>query len=78
MQLGDLRSFRRLSPAFAFRGVVFCWECTLCRKIFMHIPHDQPPTRMEMAEITSEFDHHDCAIQLAISRDQRMSEISAG
>lgn len=70
MLLGDLRSFRRLSPAFSLKGVVFCWECTLCHKLFMHMPHDAPPTPAELGRISSEFNQHDCAIQFAVTRDK--------
>jgi hypothetical protein len=70
MVLGDLRSFRRLAPAFSLKGVVFCWECTLCRKLFMHMPHDSPPGPAELRRITSEFNQHDCAIQFAVSRER--------
>ena len=70
MLMGDLRSFRRLSPAFSLKGVVFCWECTLCHKLFMHMPHDAPPTPAELGTITSEFNQHDCAIQFAVTRDK--------
>jgi hypothetical protein len=70
MLLGDLRTFRRLAPAFTLGRTVFCWECSLCHKMFMHIPHDEQPTREQMEEICCEFEHHDCAIQFAVSRDR--------
>jgi len=68
MKLAELRSFRRLAPAYALGNRVFCWECTLCRKLFLHLPYDSPPTEEQMAAIAAEFEHHDCAIQLAISQ----------
>ncbi len=69
--LGDLRTFRRLSPAYSLRGVVFCWECSLCHKLFMHMPHDRPPKPPEVARIASEFDHHDCSVQFALVRERQ-------
>ena len=71
MLLGDLRAFRRLAPAYALRGVVFCWECSLCHKLFMHIPHDAPPNPLEIAHINMEFEQHDCAIHFAVSRTRK-------
>jgi hypothetical protein len=70
MLLGDLRTFRRLAPAYVLGSKVFCWECTLCHKLFMHIPYDSPPTNEQLAGIVSEFDQHDCAIQFAVSRER--------
>jgi len=78
MLLGDLRTLRRLAPAFTLGSSVFCWECTLCHKLFMHIPYDQRPNPEQMAEISSEFDHHDCAIQFAISRARLKRALSTG
>jgi hypothetical protein len=77
MLLGDLRTFRRLSPAFSLNGVVFCWECTLCHKMFMPVPHDTPPNQAELARITSEFQQHDCAIQFAVSRERQKKVLVA-
>jgi len=77
MLLGDLRTFRRLAPAFTLGRSVFCWECTLCHKLFMHLPYDAKPSTEQMAEISSEFDHHDCAIQLAVSRDRLKRALSS-
>jgi hypothetical protein len=71
MLLGDLRTFRRLMPAFSLQGVVFCWECSLCHKLFMHVPHDRPPRSKEVARINSEFEQHDCAIHFAASRNRK-------
>jgi hypothetical protein len=71
MLLGDLRTFRRLAPAFSLRGVTFCWECSLCHKLFMHVPHDAPPNRQEIDRINMEFENHDCAIHFAISRSKK-------
>jgi hypothetical protein len=71
MILGDLRAFRRLAPAFCFKGVVFCWECTLCHKMFMNLPHDSPPSTAEFGRITAEYNQHDCAIQFAVARDKQ-------
>lgn len=71
MLLGDLRAFRRLAPAYSLRGVVFCWECSLCHKLFMHVPHDRPPDQMEIARVNREFDQHDCAIHFAVSRTRK-------
>ena len=68
MHLGELRSFRRLAPAYSLGNDVFCWECTLCRKLFLHTPHDIPPTDEQLSAITAEFEQHDCAIQLARSQ----------
>ena len=68
MQLGELRSFRRLAPAYALGNHVFCWECTLCRKLFLHLPYDAPPTEEQMLAIASEFEHHDCVVQLSNTR----------
>jgi len=70
MLLGDLRTFRRLAPAFTLGRAVFCWECSLCHKLFLHIPHDQRPTREQMEVIVGEFERHDCAIQFAVSRER--------
>jgi len=70
MLLGDLRSFRRLTPAFSLRGSVFCWECSLCHKLFLHIPYDRPPNPVDMDCIEAEFDQHDCAIQFALTRNK--------
>lgn len=78
MLLGDLRTFRRLAPAFTLGSSVFCWECSLCHKLFMHIPHDQPPTPQQMAELSSEFENHDCAIQFAVSRERLKRALSNG
>jgi hypothetical protein len=77
MLLGDLRSFRRLGPAFTLDDKVLCWECTLCHKLFMQIPHDAPPTTEQLAGIVSEFNQHDCAIQFAISRERLKRALSA-
>ncbi|MGZ4789196.1 MAG: hypothetical protein ACXVZX_11820 [Terriglobales bacterium] len=77
MLLGDLRTFRRLVPAFTLDNCVFCWECTLCHKLFMHYPYDAKPTPEQMAEVSSEFEHHDCAIQLAVSRDRLKRALSS-
>jgi len=77
MQLGELRSFRRLAPAYALGKYVFCWECTLCRKLFLHTPCDAPPTEEQLFAITSEFEHHDCAIQLARSQAHLRRVLSA-
>lgn len=40
----------------------------MCRKLFMQMPHDVPPTEEQFQAINSEFEHHDCAIQLASSQ----------
>lgn len=77
MLLGDLRTFRRLAPAFTLGSTVLCWECTLCHKLFMHIPYDAAPTPEQMEEISCEFDHHDCAIQFAVSRDRLKRALSS-
>ena len=77
MLLGDLRTFRRLAPAFTLGNNVFCWECTLCHKLFMHLPYDAKPTPEQMEGITAEFDNHDCAIQLAVSRDRLKRALSS-
>jgi len=36
----------------------------------MHTPHDTPATKAQMAEILSEFDHHDCTLQFANARER--------
>jgi hypothetical protein len=33
----------------------------------MHMPYDAPPNEAQMSAIAAEFEHHDCAIQLATS-----------
>lgn len=71
MLLGDLRAFRRLAPAYSLQGVTFCWECSLCHKLFMHVPHDKPPNLKEIERIKMEFEQHDCAIHFAISRTRK-------
>ena len=71
MLLGDLRTFRRLVPAYSLRGATFCWECSLCHKLFMHVPYDAPPKRQEVDRINTEFENHDCAIHFAISRNRK-------
>jgi hypothetical protein len=71
MLLGDLRTFRRLAPAYSLRGVTFCWECSLCHKLFMHVPHDIAPTPEEISLINMEFEQHDCAIHFAVSRSKK-------
>ena len=76
MLLGDLRTFRRLSPAFTLGRAVFCWECSLCHKMFMHVPYDHEPTPQQMEEITDEFERHDCAIQFAVSRERLKRSLS--
>ena len=76
MLLGDLRTFRRLCPAFTLGRAVFCWECSLCHKLFMPIPHDQEPTPQQMEEIVSEYEQHDCAIQFAVSRERLKKSLS--
>ncbi len=78
MQLGELASFRRLAPAYAFGNRVFCWECTLCRKLFMHLPYDAPPNEEQMQAIAAEFEHHDCAVQLATSQVRLKQVLSTG
>jgi hypothetical protein len=78
MQLGELRSFRRLAPAYALGNHVFCWECTLCRKLFMHQPYDSPPTEDQLRAIAAEFEHHDCTIQLVKARDKARRVLSVG
>jgi len=71
MLLGDLRTFRHLAPAYSLRGVVFCWECSLCHKLFLHMPHDKAPKPQEIERINMEFEHHDCAIHFAVSRSKK-------
>ena len=71
MLLGDLRAFRRLAPAYTLRGAVICWECSLCHKLFMPVPHDQAPQQQEIARINLEFEQHDCAIHFAVSRTKK-------
>jgi hypothetical protein len=70
MLLGDLRTFRKLAAAYSLRGSVFCWECTLCHKLFMPLPHDRPPNAAEMSRISAEFNQHDCAVQFAVVRSR--------
>jgi hypothetical protein len=77
MLLGNLRTFRRLAPAFSLRGIVFCWECSLCHKLFMHVPHDTAPDPQEIARINMEFEYHDCAIQFALSRGRKSHGLAA-
>lgn len=78
MQLGELRSFRRLAPAYALGNHVFCWECTLCRKLFLHLPYDSPPNEEQLLAIAAEFEHHDCTIQLVRTRDKVRQVLSVG
>jgi hypothetical protein len=68
MLVGDLLRFRRLAPAYALHGTVFCWECTLCHKLFMLVPPETMPGHAELDQIQSEYEHHDCAIHFAITR----------
>jgi hypothetical protein len=77
MLLGDLRTFRKLSPAYALRGAVFCWECTLCHKLFMPLPHDRPPSVTEVSRITAEFNQHDCAVQFAAAKTRSKRSVAA-
>jgi len=70
VSLNDLRSFRRLIPAYTLADRVYCWECSLCHKLFLQIPHDVPPSDGQISAIYSEFEHHDCTVQLTVGRDR--------
>lgn len=70
MSLDDLRTFRRLTPAYTLGNNVFCWECSLCHKLFLQTPHDSPPSDGQMVAIYSEFEHHDCTLQLTVIRER--------
>lgn len=77
MLLGDLRNFRRLAPAFTFKGVVFCWSCSLCHKMFMAPPQQERPSKTELSRIQAEFNQHECAIQFAVSRERLKQAVVA-
>jgi len=77
MLLGEIHTFRRLVPAFFFGNSVFCWECSLCHKLFMPIPYDYYPSAAQLAQISAEFHQHDCAIQFAVSHDRLKRVLSA-
>jgi hypothetical protein len=77
MLLGDLRTFRKLSPAYSLKGVVFCWECTLCLKLFMPFPHDRAPNAAEVGRIAAEFKQHDCSVQFAVVKGRPKRSMAA-
>ena len=65
---------RRLIPAYVLFGSVFCWQCSLCRKLFMK-RHTAAvlADRIPPFEVRQEFRAHDCRLQFrtALERLER-------
>lgn len=70
--LDRIELVRRLTPAYVLFGSVFCWQCSVCRKLFM-APTEAALRQQwfsEPMEIRSEFRTHDCRIQFRNALDR--------
>lgn len=58
---------RRLIPAYVLNGSIFCWQCSLCHKLFLVRTETalSRPGYSDPSEVRFEFRAHDCRLQFA-------------
>lgn len=67
-----LELVRRLIPAYELKGSVFCWQCSVCRKLFT-IETEKALAGVgpsEPAEVQHDFRAHDCRMQFATTLER--------